>query len=54
MSEEQKQGRKAKANKFTLLKNVKHNNTRHRAGEEIELNEQEQGQFRKLGLIKGE
>lgn len=40
--------------KFKLITNIKHNNTRYQAGEEIELNEEEQKHFQKLGLIKGE
>lgn len=38
--------------KVKLLKNIKHNQTRYKAGDEIELTEEELGHFKNLRLVK--
>ncbi|GIP10402.1 hypothetical protein J1TS5_25720 [Paenibacillus macerans] len=50
---EEKQTRKPKASKVTLLKNIKYNEKRYKIGEEIEVDEEERKAFVKAGIIEG-
>lgn len=50
---EEKQTRKPKASKVTLLKNIKYNTQRYKIGEEIEVDEEDRKAFIKAGIIEG-
>lgn len=50
---EEKQTRKPKASKATLLKNIKYNKQRYKIGEEIEVDEEDRKAFVKAGIIEG-
>lgn len=50
---EEKQTRKPKANKVTLLKNIKYKEQRYKIGEEIEIDEKDREAFVKAGIIEG-
>lgn len=50
---EEKQTRKPKASKVTLLKNIKYNKQRYKIGEEIEIDEKDREAFVKSEIIEG-
>lgn len=51
--QEEKQTRKPKTQKVTLLKNIKYHGKRYKIGEEIEIDSKDEEAFVKAGIIKG-
>lgn len=53
-TQEEKQTRKPRATKVTLLKNVKHKGEYYKIGEQIDIDPKDKDSFIKSGIIKGE
>lgn len=53
MSDEQKQQRKAKSQKVTLLKNIKYKRKWYKIGDETEIDAEDRESFVKAGIIEG-
>lgn len=51
--QEEKQTRKSKTQKVTLLQNIKYKGKRYKIGEEVEIDSKDEEAFVKSGIIKG-